>query len=143
MKRILSTCRPWVLLLLAACGGQPTASAPPPSYTVRGVLRSLPEAGASLPEVLIRHQAIPEFTDADGQVVGMQAMSMPFVVENPELLAGLAPGAAIEIDFEVRFKERKLLWLTDLRPVDTASQDTAPRDTEPTQPAPEPETPTP
>ncbi len=137
MKRILSTCWPLILILITACSGQPTPSEPPPSYTVRGVLRGLPEAGASLPEVLIRHQAIPEFTDADGQIVGMQAMSMPFVIENPALLKGLTPGAEIEIDFEVRFKERKLLWLTGLRPVKTTPVKTTPVETTPVETTPQ------
>ncbi len=91
-----------VLLLLAtstACDREPTA--PPESYRVRGLVRQLPKPDAARGEIYIRHEAIPSFKNADGEIVGMESMSMPFPLADAELIAGLEVGDRVEMDFEV------------------------------------------
>ncbi len=91
------------LAVLVACGGRPSDEAAPERYRVRGVVRQLPPADRPGGEIHVRHEAIPEFKDADGEVVGMEPMTMPFPLADPELLAGLEVGDKIEMEFEVRW----------------------------------------
>ncbi len=51
----------------------------------------------------MRHEAISEFKDADGKVVGMDSMTMPFPLASPELISGLEVGDRIEMQFDVRW----------------------------------------
>ena len=60
----------------------------------------------------MRHEAIAEFKDADGEVVGMESMTMPFPVDDAELIAGLEAGDRIALDFEVRWDEGHPLRIT-------------------------------
>ncbi len=55
---------------------------------------------ARSPELLVRHQAIPDFADRDGKVVGMAAMVMPFAA-TPAQARELAVGDEIELQFKV------------------------------------------
>ena len=89
-----------VAVIVAACGGD-ARSAPGRTYTVRGLIRQLPAAGRPGSELLIHHEPIPDFVDAKGRTVGMDAMSMPFPVSDPTLLDGLAVGDRVELDLHV------------------------------------------
>ena len=89
------------LLLAAAC-----RPAPPPAaavYQVRGESRQLPVAPAR--DLMIRHEAIPDFKDEAGKVVGMEAMTMPFTLAPGVELGGLAPGDRVEFTLEVRWDD--------------------------------------
>jgi Cu/Ag efflux protein CusF len=86
------------LLLAAAC-----RPAPPPVYQVRGESRQLPVAPAR--DLMIRHEAIPDFKDEAGRVVGMEAMTMPFTLAPGVELGGLAPGDRVEFTLEVRWDD--------------------------------------
>ena len=88
--------------LAAACqkgpAGAPAAAAVH-RYVVRGELARLPARAGD--EVMVRHEAIPDFRDRDGAVVGMDAMVMGFQV-TPELpLAGLRVGDKVRLAFAV------------------------------------------
>lgn len=65
-------------------------------YTVRGEIVRVPAPGAPARELLLRHEAIPDFVSASGQVVGMDAMVMPFAVAPDVSLDGIRPGDKIE-----------------------------------------------
>lgn len=81
------------------CGGKrPSAEAR--RYTVRGLVVKAADPGAPRPEVMVRHQAIPDFTNREGKVVGMASMVMPFAVE-PARARELAVGDKVEIRFSV------------------------------------------
>jgi Cu/Ag efflux protein CusF len=69
-------------------------------YTVRGEVVRLADPATPGGEVMIRHEAIDDFVDRDGKVVGMAPMVMPFAVE-PSLARGLAVGDKVEIRFAV------------------------------------------
>lgn len=102
------------LLGLLGCGAEPTAV---DTYTVRGVVRQLPSGPQG--EILIRHEALPAFKNAEGEVVGMEAMAMPFPLAKPELAADLAVGDEVEMTFEVRWQGGgSPLRITALRRVD-------------------------
>lgn len=102
--------RPAILLLvLAAC------SAPPPPapdgarvYVVRGQVVAPPRAVTAGIEVLVRHEAIDDFADATGKVVGMDAMVMPFEVAPPLAARDLVVGDKVQVRFSMDWKEPRL-----------------------------------
>jgi Cu/Ag efflux protein CusF len=98
-----------LLLLLAAC----TAAAPPVAdgarvYTVRGEVVAPPSPVAAGTQVLVRHEAIDDFVDATGKVVGMDPMVMPFDVAPPVAAKDLAVGDKVEIRFTMDWKGPRL-----------------------------------
>jgi hypothetical protein len=97
------------ILLHAAC----TASPPPAGegarvYTVRGEVVAPPTPVTAGTQVLVRHEAIADFVDASGQVVGMDAMVMPFEVGPPIPARDLAVGDKVEIRFSMDWKGPRL-----------------------------------
>jgi hypothetical protein len=122
---------PRLLLLLALAAGGPTGCGPTASsgagasadgsgrsYTVRGVVVGLPEPGApGRPEILIRHQAIPDFVDSEGHDTGMPGMTMPFPLGSAVSLLGIEPGALIEFTLRVDWQGSPPMEVTALRPL--------------------------
>jgi len=103
------TRRATLLLLLAAC------SAPPPSapagarvYVVRGEVVQAPSPVAAGTQVLVRHEAIDDFVDASGTVVGMDAMIMPFDAATPLVAKDLVVGEKVQVRFSMDWKEPRL-----------------------------------
>lgn len=69
-------------------------------YTVRGEIVSLP--GAAGPRQLsLRHEAIDDFADASGKVVGMGSMVMPFDLAPEVALGELRAGDKVEVRIAV------------------------------------------
>jgi len=102
---------PWILFALAlwACHGSApangTSAASGKRYTVRAEVVTLPAQPGG--ELLLRHEAIPDFTDKSGTVVGMDSMVMPFPVSTSLPLTGLAPGDRIEFVLSVDWAQNK------------------------------------
>ena len=119
-------CSAWTVLIvaslvLAACdpsgGEQP---APPASsaassphaadaeagrvdaYTVRGQVVAMPVAGRR--QIQVAHEAIPDFKNKAGEVVGMATMTMPFPVDESVSLEGIEEADAVELTFEVDWR---------------------------------------
>lgn len=65
-------------------------------YTVRGEIVSLPGSAAGPRQVSLRHEAIDEFVDASGKVVGMGSMVMPFDLAPGVGLGDLRAGDKVE-----------------------------------------------
>lgn len=102
-----------LLFAFAACGpGEPPAA--PDTYQTRGMVRQLPEADRPGSALYIHHEAIPEFKDAGGEVVGMESMAMPFAVADPAMLEGLAAGDRIAFELEMRWQGKDPLLITRL-----------------------------
>jgi Cu/Ag efflux protein CusF len=59
-------------------------------------------------QVLVRHEAIDDFVDASGKVVGMDAMVMPFEVATLRVPRGLSVGDKVEVRFSMDWKEPQL-----------------------------------
>lgn len=92
-------------LLAAGCAADHSA-APVTTYEVRGEITRLPgsdETGGQR-VVYIRHEAIDEFVGIDGDVVGMNSMTMPFPVSDADELNGLAVGDKIAFSLEVQWE---------------------------------------
>jgi Cu/Ag efflux protein CusF len=93
----------FAVALAAACGGEKRAPAAGPDavYAVRGEIARLPAEGTR--EIWIRHEPIPDFKNAAGEVVGMDSMTMPFTLAAGERLEGLAVGARVAFRLEMRW----------------------------------------
>ena len=98
--------------LIAACGGEPEPEQPPEIYRVRGIVRHIPEATQGSREISVRHEAIPGFKSSQGEIVGMESMTMPFPLATPEMADDLTAGDKIEIEFEVRWHGGNPLAIT-------------------------------
>ncbi|MFN7132272.1 MAG: copper-binding protein [Myxococcales bacterium] len=84
----------------ASPAAAPPAAASGDRYTVRGELVRITRNDASAPpQLTIRHEAIPDFKDADGKVVGMEAMVMPFPLAPGASAEGLSPGDKVRFRF--------------------------------------------
>ena len=98
-----------LLLVLAACSAsQPQGPAGARVYLVRGEVVAPPSPVAAGTQVLVRHEAIDDFVDSTGQVVGMDAMVMPFDVAPPLSARDLAVGDKVEVRFSMDWKEPRL-----------------------------------
>jgi hypothetical protein len=86
----------WALLAALGCsrgGGR--------DYTVRGRVAQLPEPGNPASGFAVSHQAVDDFVDRQGEVVGMDPMTMSFPLGPQVSLAGLALTDPIEFVLHV------------------------------------------
>jgi Cu/Ag efflux protein CusF len=101
------------VLASLACRSEPpaassaTSSASVRRYTVRGEVVGLPEGGGR--ELSLRHEAIHDFVDRSGAVVGMNAMVMPFPVEPGVSLEGIAEGDKVRFGFAVDWDRNRFV----------------------------------
>jgi Cu/Ag efflux protein CusF len=63
-------------------------------YTIRAEVVRLPERPGG--DVVLRHEAVDDFTDMDGAVVGMDSMTMPFPVARGAWPEGVKVGDKLE-----------------------------------------------
>jgi Cu/Ag efflux protein CusF len=103
-------------VFLTACAGgggkaQPGAAASEAAaprkvatYEGRGEVTGLPDPNDPSTSLTLRHEAIDDFTDIDGDVVGMDPMTMPFPLADGVSLAGLAPGDKVSFTLEVEWE---------------------------------------
>jgi Cu/Ag efflux protein CusF len=105
--------------LLPACGdhtasGQKSANAR--DYTVRGTIVQVmdPRVGH---EVMIEHEAIPNFIDAEGESTLMPPMTMPFTVADDVNLSGLTKGTPVEFTLQVDWQASPPIQITAMKVV--------------------------
>ncbi|RMH55216.1 MAG: hypothetical protein D6685_14125 [Bacteroidetes bacterium] len=107
------------LSVLAGCGSRSTATQDSPprvdTYTVRGLVVALPDPDKPGSELWVRHEAIPDYRDHEGKVIGMAEMKMPFPLAKGLSLDGIKPGDKIEMTFEVTWEPRANLRVTAIR----------------------------
>jgi hypothetical protein len=95
--------------LLTACSASPPAApADARIYVVRGEVVQAPSPVAAGTQALVRHEAIDDFVDATGKVVGMDAMVMPFDIAPPISAKDLSVGDKVEVRFSMDWKEPRL-----------------------------------
>lgn len=103
-----------LLFVLTGCSGGGEAGKNAKVYTVRGQVEKLPE-GEGTPLLSLRHEAIDDYTSRDGRVMGMDAMSMPFVVGDGASLEGVAVGDVIEFKLRVDWEAEEPIEITEIR----------------------------
>jgi Cu/Ag efflux protein CusF len=120
----MTTQRLATLLLLATLWPATACRKAPPSrdasnarqYTVRGTVVQVmdPRVGH---EVLIAHDAIPGFVDAEGESTLMPPMTMPFSAAQDVNLAGLTQGTPVEFILSVDWKASPPVQITSIKVV--------------------------
>ena len=71
------------------------------TYTVRGQVTQLPDPGNPGTGLYLNHEAIDQFMSRDGEVVGMDPMTMSFQVDEKLPLQDIQVGDVIEFDLRV------------------------------------------
>ena len=104
------------LLVLAACGAEQEPNGK--RYDVDGVVRGIDRSGETT-RLTIEHEAIPDFVDIDGQVVGMDAMTMTMSVwSGASVPATLIVGDAVRFRLDVDWGRIPSALIVDLEVVE-------------------------
>lgn len=94
---------------------QPAEDALIHTYTVRGRIVSLPDPNNPASELRIRHEAIDNFKDAEGNITPMRAMTMAFPPAPGVSLEELSVNDAVEFVFEMQWTPRVEMRVTSIR----------------------------
>ncbi len=81
----------------------------PTIYLVRGVVRFVGEDSLQ-----VRHEAIPEFRDVDGETVGMMAMTMDFALGEGVEVEGIQPGDKVALQLAIDLDSERMAWIESL-----------------------------
>lgn len=128
-----------LLLCLALClACSPRQETAPPAASggtqikVRASVVALPGEDAMLH---LHHEAMPDFPGQDGQVTGMDSMTMPFPVTQDLSLEGIAVGDRVEASLLVNWKADPSVQVVAVKelPADAPPLDFG--DTEPANPS--------
>jgi len=88
-----------VILSLAGCSEGKEESGR--TYTVRGQVTQLPDPANPGTGLYLNHEAIDDFVSRDGEMVGMDPMTMSFLVDEEVPLEGIGVGDVVEIELRV------------------------------------------
>lgn len=86
-----------VILSLAGCSGGESGR----TYTVRGQVTQLPDPNNPGTGLYVNHEAIDDFVDREGEMVGMNPMNMSFQVDEDVSLEGIGTGDVVEFKLRV------------------------------------------
>ena len=96
----------------------PQADSAAQVYQVRGEVVELPSADSAASSLRVRHERIPDFTDRQGQEVGMDVMTMPFPPAAGLDLGDVAVGDKVLLTFEVIWTGPNTGWkATQIEPL--------------------------
>jgi Cu/Ag efflux protein CusF len=116
--RIVAWTLVWAVAALAGCSDRQPApvnqSGSAHTYTVRGQILQLPSANSVDQRMMIHHEAIPDFKDEHGKVVGMKSMIMPFPVAAGVSLDGLEVGDPIRFSFDLDWESKQPYQITKI-----------------------------
>ena len=93
-------------LFLGGCGGETEPVTD--TYQVRGQIVSLPVEGDPASGLRIHHEPIPTFVGEDGQMVGMDAMTMGFTPATGVSLERLDVGDKVAFTLRVNFAANRI-----------------------------------
>ena len=100
----------------ASCTSEPTSKKEKSNehtYQTKGTIRSSLKGDPKM--MRVEHDPIPQFKNAQGQVVGMKSMTMPFQI-NPEIsLNDLQAGDRIEFTFKVEWSPHQKIEIINLK----------------------------
>jgi len=89
------------------------------TYTVRGQVTQLPDPNNPGTGLFLNHEAIDDFVSRDGEVVGMDPMTMSFLVDEEVPLEGIGAGEVVEIEQHVDWgaeTEAEIVEIRELPP---------------------------
>ena len=84
------------------------------TYTVRGQVVQVPEAGNPASSFQVYHEAIDGFVGRDGQITGMDPMTMPFPLAKGVSLEDVKIGDPVEFTLEVDWNAEPPVKVTKL-----------------------------
>lgn len=117
MTRALTALTLLAAAVLAGCGSeQPAEVQPARTYTLRGMVRDLPETDV-LEWISVHHEAIPDFVGVTGEPEPMEAMTMTFTVDPDLPLDGVTVGQKVEFDLVVDWDGSPPALVTRLAPL--------------------------
>lgn len=106
------------VLSLAGCsGGREDGTGR--TYTVRGQVRQLPDPNNPGTGLYLNHEAIDDFVGRDGEMTGMDPMTMSFLVDEEVALEGIQVGDVIEFKLHVDWgaeTEAEIVEIRELPP---------------------------
>ena len=108
----------WTVLLLifatfVSCTGKDADSGR--TYTTRGQVVQLPDPANPGTGIMLNHEAIDQFMDRQGEIVGMDPMSMPFPVSGDVPLDGIQVGDVVEFKLHVDWGGDPEVEITEIR----------------------------
>ena len=105
--------------LFCGCGSatEGVPDRPVERYHVRGMIVELPDPDVPGSKLRIHHEAIDDFRGVDGEIWGMDSMTMPFDVTADGLTDGLSKGDEVEFTLEVRWGRDASQTVTEIRPL--------------------------
>jgi hypothetical protein len=109
------------LILLAVLGlaGCSAGKEEGRTYTVRGQVTQLPDPGNPGTGLYLNHEAIDDFVSRDGEMVGMDPMTMSFLVDEEVPLEGIGVGDVVEFKLHVDWgaeTEAEIVEIRELPP---------------------------
>ncbi|HEV7517538.1 MAG TPA: hypothetical protein VGR07_14650 [Thermoanaerobaculia bacterium] len=104
-----------VLAPLAGCSRGGGRNVGGRDYTVRGKVAQLPEPGNPASGFAVAHQAIDDFVDRQGEVVGMDPMTMTFALGPKVSLAGIAIEDLVELTLHVDWSATPPVRVTSVK----------------------------
>lgn len=84
---------------LAGCAGK--TEEPGRTYTIRGQVTQLPDPNNPGTGLSLNHEAIDDFVTRDGEMTGMDPMTMSFQVDEKVSLDGIERGDVVEFKLHV------------------------------------------
>ena len=106
----------WFVLLcipIAGCRSKNSRHSVPQGvtyvYHLKGIVRSLPVPMQGPPSMMIKMQAIPNWTGITGQITPMAAMTMPCQLAKTVSPADLAVGDKIAFTYKVNWLQDRML----------------------------------
>jgi len=92
------------------------------TYRVRGEIKELPDPNDPLSGLYIRHEAIDEFVTMEGEVRGMDAMTMPFMVADQVSFEGIEVGDKVAFTLTVSWDADPSIQVTEVDKLPTDTQ---------------------
>jgi Copper binding periplasmic protein CusF len=120
--------------LAAGCGARGAAACGGRGYRLRGQVVAVAAGGGGPRLLTLRHEPVDDFVDRQGQVTGMDAMTMPFPVARGVSLAAIAPGDTVAVTLCVDWQAEPELAIVGLRRLPAGTR----LDFRPARPAPGP-----
>ena len=99
---------------LAGCSGN-EESGTGRNYTVRGQVRQLPDPNNPGTGLYLNHEAIDDFVTRDGEMTGMDPMTMSFPVDETVSLEGIQVGDVIEFKLHVDWETETGAEIVEIR----------------------------
>lgn len=116
-RRVLLVAAAWILWMTACA---PAAGPDEPDgarYLVTGIVRGI-EQSDGVTRLSLEHDEIPDFVDIDGNIVGMDAMTMTMTVwSGLSLPTGLEIGDPVRFGLDVDWRRAPAALIVDLEVV--------------------------